>query len=134
MIGNAAISETNDNRILIKGQVFAKNTRSPLSYVNVFPEESNYGTFTNTDGAFELLVRKEDYEKKLVIFMVGFKEQFVPMDTSRRYQIFLDGQLEESKEQVATVSVDEIMDNFRNKVRDNYPSKSHGQPSISQGV
>jgi len=90
-----------------------------LAYVHVFPEESNYGTFTNHDGAFELLVQKEDYTQRLVVTIMGFQEQFIHMDTSRTHHIFLSKQLRKSTE-TFEISADEIMDNFRDKVRSNY--------------
>jgi len=119
LIGSASIAEESNPRILIKGQIFSQDSKTPLAYVNVFPEECNYGTFTNHDGAFELLVHKEDYSKNLVAWMVGYKEQFMPMDTSRTYQIFLSTQSRKSTETLG-VSADEIMDNFRTNVRSNY--------------
>ncbi len=121
MVSNIAIAKIVDTRILIKGQVFSQEDKSPLAYVNIFPNASNYGTFTNHDGVFELLVHAGDYEKNLVASLVGFRVQTFPMDTSRSYQIFLSPQAQESQESIL-ISVEEIMENFRGNVRSNYPS------------
>lgn len=121
LASNIAFSEIVDTRILIKGQVFSQDEKSPLAYVNIFPNASNYGTFTNHDGAFELLVHTEDYSKKLVASLVGFEVQLIPMDTSRTYQIFLSAQTHKAKESSA-FSADVIMENFRSKAKSNYPS------------
>ena len=118
----SSFSSEFDARILIKGKVFSKTNKKPIPYVNVFPQESNYGTFTNLDGEFELLVKEQDYTKRLVASMMGFEDQFIPMDTAITYQIFLKEQILELPEVVLSeMTADQIMDNFRLRVHSNYP-------------
>ncbi|MEQ9422807.1 MAG: carboxypeptidase-like regulatory domain-containing protein [Cyclobacteriaceae bacterium] len=108
--------------LILKGTVYSETTRTPLPYVNIYPEGTSYGTFSNLNGQFEMVIQPEDYTRALVVTFIGYANQKVAMDTSRVYKIYLKEQTQQLPEITVTgLKADQIIEKFLEKREMNYP-------------
>lgn len=76
-----------DDRIILKGSVKAKNDRMPLPGVNVYVNGTTVGTATDLDGNFELDVPATS--RILVFSLVGMRTEEVVIGTQRSFDILM---------------------------------------------
>ena len=65
-----------DDKTTVKGNVTSKSTGEPLAGVAVYVGGTEYSTFTDAEGRFELrLIPTED--TKITFYLLGMKEEIV---------------------------------------------------------
>jgi hypothetical protein len=103
----------------LSGKV-ANSRMEPLSFASVQLKGQPYGVLTQSDGSFEFVLEKGSYE--LIVTMVGFKNQVIPLVMDRDYHqnIILEEDARSLDEVVVKAKVkdraEEIMQNLiRNK-------------------
>ena len=74
----------------ISGFVREIETGEPISYANVFISSTSYGTATNSDGSFSLII-ESDKKSMLLVSHVGYSSKKIPInENSEELIIILD--------------------------------------------
>lgn len=65
------------NKITIKGKVLDAENKEPLSFASVSVQNSNYGTITNEEGDFKLILK--DKVDQIIFSYLGYKTKIVDL-------------------------------------------------------
>ena len=61
--------------IVIEGVIKDSKQKEALPYANIFLQESYYGTISNQNGQFKIIIPKEKRSDSLVVSYIGYKTQ-----------------------------------------------------------
>jgi len=107
------------------GTVIDNGTKEPIPFVNITIKDSSYGTISNQDGAFKLLLNDTRSHDTLVFQHIGFNVIKVPT-TSLIDGIKIAMEIKQFEMEPVSVvgrklSADEIIDNAILRKDENYP-------------
>ncbi len=118
-------------QILIEGVVKDWKTKEALPYANVFLKENYFGTMSNQNGDFKILIPQRNSHDSLVVSFIGYKTQTISLSSIESpLEIFLKEDLITLSEVVITAyTVESIINKAIEKIPINYFS----QPYSSKG-
>ncbi|MCF8358839.1 MAG: carboxypeptidase-like regulatory domain-containing protein [Prolixibacteraceae bacterium] len=67
------------NNQTIKGTILNSKTNNPLAYVNVAVEGTYYGTVSNGNGGFKLVIPDRLYNNSISFSAIGYKSKSIPI-------------------------------------------------------
>ena len=140
--------------ITIEGKIFDVNSKDPLTNVNILVKDTDFGTISNDDGSFSIIIYKEQ-PITLIFSHIGYlgKELIVPNDNKLKVflspkilqgqDVIIEGVQRHSEREVASkIEVVELQQVERRGIRDiseildelesvNVNTTSYGKQSIS---
>lgn len=84
MISTCAYSQ----KVIINGQVKNSETSAPLPYVNIQINNTNYGTISNLEGQFKIILDPEIYN--LTFSLIGYTSEIRSVNSTQTVEISLD--------------------------------------------
>ena len=86
---------------IVEGVVFDKETNQPIPYVNISINESFYGTSSDYDGSYILLIKDKDLNSQIKLSSLGYKDTTMVVSTFYKLnKIELTPSIEELEEVV----------------------------------
>lgn len=107
----------------VRGKVFDKATKEPLSFANISLLGKSVGTVSNEEGEFNLKIFQKNISDTLVISFIGYKNTYIPIN---QLSVLMNRiYLEEDQYQIQEVVIrtnepQEILQEAIEKIRDNY--------------
>ncbi len=110
----------NAQYVTLRGNVTAEGWEG-LPYVNVYMEGTDYGTATNRNGDFELLIYPEDYKRRIVFSYLGFNTEYLTADSSQVYHVYLkESEIILNDFVVTPVDPTDVISDFQESIAKNY--------------
>ncbi len=110
------------NIYTIRGFIGDKKSR-PLSYVNIYFKDISLGTVTNDEGLFELNVPDYLTDDTLIISMLGYKKEIIPLHDNIHQEVNLNLEKEYIEIQEVVIRPEEpleIIQQVRKNIPENY--------------
>lgn len=122
---------TSAQNIVIEGVIRNSVQKEVLPYANVFLQENYFGTISNENGHFKIIIPEEKRSDSLVVSYIGYKTQiFCISKIKKPLDVFLEEDLATLNEIVITgYTAETIIKKALYKIPDNYfydPYKSKG--------
>ncbi|WP_117884230.1 serine hydrolase [Aureibaculum luteum] len=118
---------TNAQNIVIEGVIKDSEQKEALPYANIFLQENYFGTISNQNGQFKIVIPQEKRNDSLVVSYIGFKTQtFSISNIKNPLEVFLKEDETTLKEVVITgYTAESIIKKAIEKIPSNYFSKPY---------
>lgn len=99
------------------------NEGQPVPYAYVFVDQSDYGTFSNRDGEFNLFFESFESGKDVIIQAEGYESTVQKLEESEQTSITLKRSYVVASDKIHETHPEVVVENILTNVEDNYPDR-----------
>lgn len=118
--------QANAQKLIIKGQLFERNTNKPVEFATVKLMHHNKGTISNTSGEFNFIIDIDTNLDTLIVSHLSYQISKHPINLlkNNNIDIYLKPRIISIKEvKVAPIQVEKYISEALDKIDENYPAK-----------